>query len=68
MRYHTVNKAPANPSLTGHGLRALMDLLHQWYLNARTRRQLAKLDERQLADAGITPSERISELKKPFWR
>ena len=36
--------------------------------NQRTRRQLAQLDGRQLADAGITSAERDAELAKPFWR
>lgn len=39
-----------------------------WLLNARTRRQLALLDKRLLADAGISPSEREAELAKPFWQ
>ncbi len=42
--------------------------LARWLLNARTRRQLAALDEHQLADAGISQSERFAELEKPFWR
>jgi uncharacterized protein YjiS (DUF1127 family) len=42
--------------------------LARWLLNAHTRRQLAALDERQLADAGISQSERFAELEKPFWR
>ncbi|UTW06052.1 DUF1127 domain-containing protein [Pseudomonas benzenivorans] len=49
-----------------------LDSLHatgaRWLRNVRTRRQLANLDERLLADAGITPSERRSELDKPFWQ
>lgn len=39
-----------------------------WQQNARTRRQLAHLDARLLADAGINPAERLAELDKPFWR
>lgn len=39
-----------------------------WLRNGRTRRQLARLDERQLADAGISLCERDVELSKPFWR
>lgn len=39
-----------------------------WRRNARSRRQLARLDDRQLADAGICASERDMELEKPFWR
>jgi uncharacterized protein YjiS (DUF1127 family) len=46
----------------------LMARLQLWRQNSRTRRQLAQLDGRQLADAGISPSERDAELDKPFWR
>ena len=49
-------------------LARLRSTLKRWQLNARTRRQLAELDERLLADAGISPSERLAELEKPFWR
>lgn len=42
--------------------------LGQWLHNTRTRRQLAELDSRQLADIGISPSERVAEISKPFWR
>jgi len=46
----------------------LWHLLHQWHQNARTRRQLAELTSLQLADLGISPSERVREISKPFWR
>lgn len=42
--------------------------LCQWHQNARTRRQLAELTSLQLADLGISPSERVREISKPFWR
>ena len=35
---------------------------------ARTRRLLAQLDGRQLSDLGISHSDRVRELDKPFWR
>ncbi|POF38765.1 hypothetical protein B0D71_29655 [Pseudomonas laurylsulfativorans] len=35
---------------------------------ARTRRLLAQLDDRQLADLGISHADRSNELDKPFWR
>ncbi|WP_455823008.1 DUF1127 domain-containing protein [Pseudomonas graminis] len=35
---------------------------------AHERRQLAQLDPRELADAGISHGDRTSELSKPFWR
>ena len=39
-----------------------------WAENARTRRQLAELTDQQLADIGVSRSERMEELDKPFWR
>lgn len=48
-------------------LRLLATLL-LWHQRARTRHQLAQLDERLLADAGITTGERAAELARPFWR
>ncbi|WP_339525040.1 DUF1127 domain-containing protein [Pseudomonas sp. EA_35y_Pfl2_R111] len=39
-----------------------------WRRKLRTRRQLARLDSRQLADAGITEAQRQAELARPFWR
>jgi uncharacterized protein YjiS (DUF1127 family) len=35
---------------------------------ARTRRLLAQLNEQQLSDLGISHSDRLVELDKPFWR
>ncbi|KJJ98555.1 hypothetical protein UB43_17960 [Pseudomonas sp. 21] len=49
-------------------LRRLPALLGEWLHNARTRRQLAELTSLQLADIGISPSERMREISKPFWR
>ena len=49
-------------------LSASLQLLRLWQQRSRTRRQLAALDDRLLADAGISRSERIEELTKPFWR
>ena len=47
-------------------LRLYATLLH-WQRNLRTRRQLARLDARQLAAAGISEAQRQTELGKPFW-
>jgi uncharacterized protein YjiS (DUF1127 family) len=46
----------------------LLATLHLWARNIRSRRQLARLDARLLGDAGISESERLAELDKPFWR
>lgn len=49
-------------------LHRVMQQLRLWQQRVRTRRQLAALDARQLADVGISHSERLDELSKPFWR
>lgn len=48
--------------------RQMLQTLLRWHRNSRTRQQLAQLDDRQLADVGISHSERAAELDKPFWR
>lgn len=48
-------------------LRALSTLV-LWQRRMASRRQLARLDARLLADAGISESQRYEELSKPFWR
>lgn len=58
----TVNAKPSNWPLR------ILARLAMWRRNARTRRQLARLDDRQLADAGISSCDREMELDKPFWR
>lgn len=49
-------------------LRRVLHLARLWRQRAHTRQQLAALDDRQLADIGISHSERLDELNKPFWR
>lgn len=39
-----------------------------WQRRLASRHQLARLDSRLLADAGISESQRYEELSKPFWR
>ncbi|HKS15380.1 MAG TPA: DUF1127 domain-containing protein [Pseudomonas sp.] len=48
-------------------LRVLSNLL-LWQRRLSSRRQLARLDARLLADAGISEAQRYEELSKPFWR
>ncbi|WP_068830520.1 DUF1127 domain-containing protein [Pseudomonas sp. BMS12] len=48
-------------------LRALATLL-LWQRRSSSRRELARLDARLLADAGISLNERAEEVRKPFWR
>jgi uncharacterized protein YjiS (DUF1127 family) len=48
-------------------LRVLGTLL-LWQRRITSRRELARLDERLLSDAGISTYERAIEVSKPFWR
>ena len=57
-------KTSANTNLPMHLLATLL----LWRRRIISRRQLARLDTRLLADAGISESERYAELSKPFWR
>ena len=51
-----------------HLLRRLVRSLWQGLERARTRRLLAQLGQRDLADLGLSHADRLSELEKPFWR
>ena len=48
-------------------LRVLANLM-LWQRRISSRHQLARLDSRLLADAGISDAQRYEELSKPFWR
>lgn len=48
-------------------LRVLANLM-LWQRRIASRHQLARLDSRLLADAGISEAQRYEELSKPFWR
>ena len=49
-------------------IQQLLTLLRIWQQRHRSRRQLAQLDSRLLADTGISVVEREIELNKPFRR
>lgn len=65
---HTLEDSASHASGAQTWARRGLALLKRWHRYARTRRQLAALDERQLADLGISPADRAAELDKPFWR
>lgn len=46
----------------------LVQVVRLWRQRSRTRRQLATLDDHQLSDIGVSRSERMAEVGKPFWR
>ncbi|EPQ5331537.1 DUF1127 domain-containing protein [Pseudomonas aeruginosa] len=47
---------------------SLLGTMKLWQRGIQSRRQLARLDSRLLADAGISEAQRYAELNKPFWR
>jgi len=56
------------PHVRPHLLRRLLRGVWQGLERASTRRLLAQLDQRDLADLGLSHADRLSELEKPFWR
>jgi len=51
----------------GGMIEILRRLLRQWHRRQTTRRQLARLSERELADIGCDPLLAEREAAKPFW-
>ncbi|MBU6952840.1 MULTISPECIES: DUF1127 domain-containing protein [unclassified Hahella] len=49
-------------------LTRLKNLTQRWIKQARTRRELANLNDHLLRDLGITEEDRRQETSKPFWR
>lgn len=59
---------PHNPAHSAALPLRMAATLLQWQRRLISRRQLARLDARLLADAGISEAQRHAELSKPFWR
>ncbi|MBV6290274.1 DUF1127 domain-containing protein [Pseudomonas aegrilactucae] len=62
-----VFESNAQQSQASLPLRLLANLM-LWQRRIASRHQLARLDARLLADAGISEAQRYEELSKPFWR
>ena len=43
-------------------------LVTEWKYRARSRAELAMLDEHELRDISMTPSSAKGEARKPFWK
>ena len=55
-------------SLVGFPKLNIFVYIKVWNARYRQRKNLAKLDERMLADIGYTYIEACEEFKKPFWK
>lgn len=60
-------QANTQTAQTSAPLRFLANLM-LWQRRIASRHQLARLDARLLADAGISEAQRYEELSKSFWR
>jgi uncharacterized protein YjiS (DUF1127 family) len=62
----------SHASMTNHhgsGLLAqLSEKLHVWRDRERQRRELAQWTERDMHDVGLSWSDVVGEVEKPFWR
>lgn len=63
-----VSAITVNRSARFSRLRRLVRDFCQRLERVRTRRLLAQLDARDLADLGLSHADRLNELEKPFWR
>lgn len=49
-------------------LAAISETLHTWRDRMHQRRELARWNERDLHDVGLSWSDIVYEAEKPFWR
>ena len=47
---------------------ATKSLVKAWMKNSAGRKELARLNDRELHDIGLTRADVYNELRKPFWR
>jgi uncharacterized protein YjiS (DUF1127 family) len=45
----------------------LAELFAEWRRRVQSRYELERLDERDLADMGLTRLDALNEVQKPFW-
>jgi uncharacterized protein YjiS (DUF1127 family) len=62
----------AHESMTNHHGKGLFaqigETLHTWRERQQQRRELARWNERDLHDVGLSWSDVVLEAEKPFWR
>ena len=49
-------------------VRKLLATLAEWKMRSATRQALSRLDDRGLADVGLTRAKARVEAAKPFWK
>lgn len=68
---HTVDRsffAPVDAAAALRGaIRRVLTTLRTWHWRTRTRRQLLALDDRMLADIGVSRVDAAREAAKSFW-
>jgi len=52
----------------GNAVRRLLGALREWRQRSKSRAQLATLDDRMLADIGISRADAEFLANRPFWR
>ena len=60
-------RANAVDALVGVGSE-FVRLLKVWRIRIQQRREIARLDDRMLADIGLSQIEASREVNKPFWQ
>lgn len=59
---------PATARWIQAALVGIVGLVREWRRRARSRAELAALDDRTLRDIGLTRVDLWREIDKPFWR
>ena len=65
--FATLPRASDRPSLAGR-LLTILELVETWPRRRRQGLDLAELDDRLLADIGLTRADVARETTKPFWQ
>jgi uncharacterized protein YjiS (DUF1127 family) len=65
--FATLPRASDRPSLAGR-LLTILEAVETWLSRRRQRLDLAGLDDRLLADIGLTRADVARETAKPFWQ
>jgi uncharacterized protein YjiS (DUF1127 family) len=69
MSYHTATQTGAYAARTGNGLLPrLLDSVGTMYRRSLYRHHLRELDDRLLADIGLSRRDVEREAGKPFWK